>query len=151
MERPSPTDAHRLLHRFAGTWEGPEEIPGAPGGGAFQGRTTFRVDVDGLFILGEYEQRRDGAVSYRGHTVFGVDGATGEACWYWFDSTGMVPPAPSRGRWVGDTVTFEATFPQGAGRYTYALDGDRYRFTLAVAPDGKSFRNVMVGDYRKVG
>ena len=80
-----------------------------------------------------------------------MDGATGEACWSWFDSMGMVAPAPSRGRWVGDTVIFQFTFPQGAGRYTYALSGARYRFTLETAPDGQAFRTVMVGDDHKVG
>jgi hypothetical protein len=154
MDMPRPGDVHRKLHRFAGTWEGPEEMPGLPpgSGSTFSGRTTFQLAVDGLFVLGEYQQHRDGKPSFQGHTVFGVDATSGEVCWYWFDSMGFVPPGPSRGLWNGDTLVLTARFPQGEGRYTYELQGDDlYRFQLETSPDGAQFRTAMIGRYRKVG
>jgi hypothetical protein len=153
MELPKPSDEHRRLHRLAGSWEGPEETFGAPGSPAAPslGRTVFRVGIDGLNVIGDYEQIREGHVCYRGLTVFGVDGQSGEAVWFWFDSMGLVPQ-PSRGRWTGEALVLQATFPQGVGRYTYELVGpDRYRFTLETSRDGLEFRTQMRGDYRRVG
>jgi hypothetical protein len=153
-ERPRPTEAHQRLLRLAGTWEGTEDLspsPFGPGGPA-TGRTVFRAAVDGFYLTGDYEETKGGAVSFRGHSVFGVDGASGEVVWFWFDSMGQPPPAPSRGRWDGDRLVLHATFPQGKGRYTYALDGpDRYRFTAEVALEGKPFATFMTGDYRRTG
>jgi hypothetical protein len=153
MELPRPGDQHRLLHRFSGTWEGSEETFGAPGAppAVSTGRTAFRVGMDGLNVIGDYEQIREGRVSYRGLSVFGVDGGTGEAVWFWFDSMGFVPQ-PSRGRWSGDRLVLQATYPQGVGRYTYELTSpDRYRFVLETSRDGGEFRTQMRGEYRKVG
>lgn len=154
MEMPRPGDAHRRLHRLEGTWEGPEEMGAQPPGASaiYAGRTTFRAGVDGLFLLGDYQQHHDGKPSYRGHSVFGVDPVTGETCWYWFDSMAFVPAAPSRGSWSGDSLVLLARFPQGETRATYELQGtDGYRFHLETSTDGATFRTVMIGRYRKVG
>jgi hypothetical protein len=153
MELPKPSEEHRKLHRFAGTWEGAEETFGAPGAPAAPslGRTSFRIGVDGLNVIGDYEQIRGGQASYRGLSVFGVDGQSGEAVWFWFDSMGIVPQ-PSRGRWAGDALVLGITYPEGKGRYTYELVGsDRYRFRLETSRDGREYRTQMIGDYRKVG
>lgn len=152
MDLPKPGDEHRRLHRLAGAWEGPESTFGAGGAATpSTGRTTFRLGMDGLNLVGDYEQIRDGRVSYRGLSVFGVDAQSGESVWFWFDSLGLVP-APSRGRWAGDALVLGATFPQGVARYTYELVGaDRYRFTLENSRDGRDFRTAMTGDYRRMG
>jgi hypothetical protein len=152
MEMPRPGEAHRRLHRLAGIWEGAEEMHGLPPGqgGAFQGRHHHRVDVGGLYLLGDYQQQRDGKPSFQGHSVFGVDSGSGEVCRYWFDALGMVPAGPSRGAWNGDELVLLARFPQGVGRYRYTLEGeDRFRFQLESSLDGESYRTVMIGRYRK--
>jgi len=151
---PTPGEHHLRLHRLAGTWEGPESIspsPFGPGGPA-SGRTVFSIAAGGLFVVGDYEERKEGRVVFRGHSVFGVDPGSGETCWYWFDSMGAPPPGPSRGRWDGDRLVLRSRFPQGEGRYTYELLGsDAYRFVLETSRDGSTFHTAMTGEYRRVG
>jgi hypothetical protein len=150
---PQPTDEHKKLHVLAGSWEGEEKIspsPWGPGGPAV-GRFEGRVAVDGFYVVNDYVEEKDGRVVFRGHSVFGWDAAEKTYTWYWFDSMGMVPPAPSRGRWEGDTLTFASSFPQGQGRYTYRFEGSTaYTFTLQNSFDGgKTWNTVMEGRYRK--
>jgi hypothetical protein len=153
-EMPKPTEAHRKLMRLAGRWEGAETLapsPFGPGGPA-TGRTAFHPAVDGLFLLGDYEEEKGGRVVFRGHSVFGVETGSEEIVWYWFDSMGRPPDEPSRGRFEGDRLVLHATFDQGEGRYAYELIGDdRYRFTAEGSPPGGDFKPFVTGEYRRVG
>jgi hypothetical protein len=83
--------------------------------------------------------------------VFGWDAADKKYTWYWVDSMGGAPAAPSRGTWEGDTLTFESSSPHGRGRYTYRFEGDRtYHFRLENSfGGGKSFSLLMEGTYQR--
>jgi hypothetical protein len=153
MEMPKPTEEHRKLHVLAGDWVGDEKLspsPWGPGGDAV-GRSNIRVDLDGFFVVQDYVEEKDGRTVFRGHGVFGYDVQAKEYIWYWVDSMGFPPSAPSRGRWEGDTLTFKSTSPQGEGRYTYRFQGERsYHFRLENSFDGgKTFTLLMEGSYRK--
>ena len=74
MEMPKPTEAHHKLSALAGRWIGKEVMPPCPWdpkGGTAIGRCDNRVSVEGFVVLHDYEQERNGAVSFRGHGVFG--------------------------------------------------------------------------------
>jgi hypothetical protein len=153
MEMPKVGDAHRRIHRLAGHWTGEEKLapsPWGPGGPAL-GRTTNRVAVDDFFVVGDYEEEKDGHVVFRAHQVFGIDPQTQDVVWYWLDSMGMPPPQPARGTWTDEnTLVLQSQSPMGTGRYTFVFDGEkRYRFTLENSRDGKTFTEMMRGDYRK--
>jgi hypothetical protein len=153
MEMPKPTEEHRRLHVLAGEWAGDEILspsPWGPGGPAV-GHYTYRVDLDGFWVVQDYYEEKDGRVVFRGHGLFGYDAQTKEYCWYWVDSMGFVPAAPSRGRWEGDTLLFTSHSPQGQGRYTIRFSGERtYHFKLENSFDGgKTFNQVMEGTYHK--
>jgi hypothetical protein len=125
MQMPKPGPGHQKLHVFGGNWQGSETMlpsPFGPGGTA-TGRMSARVDIDGFFVISDYVQEKEGKVGYRGHGVYGYDPQTDEYTWYWVDSMGM-PSAVARGKWLGDTLTFEASYPNGRGRYTYRWQGD---------------------------
>lgn len=138
MEMPKPGPDHQKLYVFAGEWAGEERTmpsPMGPGGTA-SGTMRARVDIDGLFVISDYAQERGGVTTYRGHGVYGFDAATGEYTWYWVDSMGM-PSVPSRGRWVGDALTFESSHPSGKGRYIYRWEGsDKHHFRIENSFDG---------------
>src|SRR5713226_4309823 len=71
-----PTEQHRKLEKLAGTWVGEEKMypgPWDPKGGKAKSRQTARVDLDGFFVITDYQQERDGKTSYRGHGVYGYD------------------------------------------------------------------------------
>jgi hypothetical protein len=154
VDMPRPSKHHEKLHFFAGTWIGEEQLspsPWGPGGVAL-GRYIGRVDVDGFFLLQDYVEERDGRVVYRGHGVFGWDERDQTYTWYWVDSLGSAPSAPSRGRWVDDMLVFEHA-PVGAqrGRYTYRITGeDSYHFTIENSEDGgQTYRLFLEADYHR--
>jgi hypothetical protein len=148
---PKPTDEHRKLHAFAGEWEGEEKMSPTPWGpgGAATGRYRSRVDMDGFFVVQDYEQIKDGRVTYRGHGIFGIDG--GAVAWYWVDSIGQMPQAPARGAWAGDTLTLESSSPQGKSRYVLRLEGaGTLHFRIESSFDGgATFSPFMEGTYRR--
>ena len=150
---PKPSDEHLKLHRLAGQWEGKEILspsPWGPGGEAL-GRYQGRVDLEGFFVIQDYVEEKEGKIVFRGHGIFGFDATDKKYTWYWVDSMGSVPAQPSRGEWIGDTLTFESTFPQGRGRYTYRFEGaDTYHFRLENSFDGgQSWTKLMEGTYHR--
>jgi hypothetical protein len=151
---PKPDENHAKLQRLAGTWTGEEKMnpsPWGPGGTAI-GRYQCRMAVDGFFLIQDYVQETDGKPSYHGHGILGWDGEKKAFAWYWVDSMGQVPAAPSRGQWTGDTLVMEHE-PMGGrrGRYTYQFSGDAaLLFKIENSQDdGKSWQTFMEGKYRK--
>lgn len=154
MGMPEPSEHHRKLHVLAGTWIGEEHLSPSewgPGGIAI-GRYIGRVDVDGFFVIQDYVEEKDGRVVYRGHGVFGWDDQRKTYTWYWVDSLGMAPTAPSRGRWEGNTLVFEhdTSGPQ-RGRYTYRFeDEDSYHFTIENTQDGgQTWQQFLEAEYHR--
>jgi hypothetical protein len=155
MNMPKPNQNHEKLQKLAGTWAGEETMnpsPFGPGGTAV-GRYNHRIDIDGFYLLQDYVQEKNGKISYRGHGIFGYDSERKDFTWYWVDSFGMVPGAPSRGQWNGNTLVFEHE-PQGErrGRYTYELLGDTaFTFKIESSQDGgKSWQTFMTSHYKKL-
>jgi len=152
MDMPKPGPEHAKLMRFAGHWAGDEVLapsPWGPGGPA-SGATTMRVGLDGMALLQDYEETKDGAVVFHGHGVFVIDPHGSDVLWWWFDSMGFPPDGPARGRWDGDVLLFEKTTPMGEGRYRYEFFGDRYTFAMSNRFPGQSdFTEMMRGDYAR--
>ena len=97
-QMPKPTEQHLMLKKLEGQWEGKEKLspsPWGPGGEAI-GKSTGRIDLDGFFLVQEYVEEKDGRVVFRGHGIFGWDAADKKFTWYWVDSIGNVPAAPSK-------------------------------------------------------
>ena len=150
---PQPSENHRKLRALAGDWTGTETLspsPWGPGGSA-TGKMSYRVDLDGFFLVGDYVEEKDGQVAYRGHSVFGWDDKQQNYVWWWLDSMGSIPSAPSRGKWEGDTLTFESKGEQGESRYTYKFLGEgKYRMVLANRfPGQQDFTTFMEGTYTR--
>jgi len=155
MNMPSPNENHARLDRLVGTWTGDEKMNQTPFSAAATavGRYVHRRDLDGFFLLQDYQQERNGKISYRGHGVFGYDNEKKQYTWYWVDSFGMPPATPSRGQWDGDTLLFENQWGElQRGRYTYQFSGDdAFMFRLENTQDGgKTWLILMEGNYRKV-
>jgi len=153
MEMPKPTEEHRRLHALVGDWAGEEKLSPSPWGpgGAAMGRSKCRLDLEGFYVIQDYVEEKDGKVVFAGHGIFGYDAQSKQYCWYWIDSMGYVPAAPSHGQWEGDTLTFHSKSPQGQGRYTFRFEGERtYHFRIENSFDGgKTFTMLMEGTYRK--
>jgi hypothetical protein len=90
MDMPKVGPSHQKLYVLAGEWQGTETMmpsPMGPGGTA-TGTMKARVDIDGFYGISDYAQQRDGAVTYRGHGVYGFDTTTNEYTWYWIVGAG---------------------------------------------------------------
>jgi len=148
-----PTEQHRKLEKLAGTWIGDEKMypgPWDPKGGKAKSRYTARVDLDGFFVITDYQQERDGKTSYRGHGVYGYDANRKQYAMFWFDSMGPVSAEPAWGKWEGDSLTFESKSPMGQGRYIYKFNSDgTYDFRIENSQDGKTWMPLIDGKYRR--
>lgn len=152
MDMPKPGPEHARLAALIGSWEGEEQLqpsPWGPGGTA-TGRGVYRSVTDGMAIVQDYEEEKDGAIVFSGHGVFTIDPANGDVLWWWFDSMGFPPDGPARGRWDGDTLILNKSTPRGDGRYRYRLNGDRYEFSIENRfADQEDFSLFMQGSYER--
>ncbi len=153
MEMPQVTEAHKKVHVFAGRWSGDEKVhpsPFDPKGGAAVGRVENRVSLDGMCVLQDYEQKRDGQTTFRGIGVFRFDAQDGQYHLHWFDSFGMAPSDFTGGE-KGGVWSFKA--PSAMGGFTRCSFDFRkpgaYAFEMAVSQDGKQWFPFMEGNYRK--
>jgi len=151
MEPPRPGPEHARLSFLAGTWSVTERLHPSPWdaeGGTAEATLAARVALDGFAVVQEYEQRRGGRVSYRGHGVLTWDAREGCYLMYWFDTLGQPPAAPARGRFDGGRLVFEQPSPVGHARYTYdpVRDGE-FAFRVEHSHDGREWKPFVEARY----
>jgi len=153
MDMPKPGDPHKKLSALVGEWTGDEKLhpsPWDPSGGGARAQVTNRWIADGFAVLQEYEQSRDGQVTFRGHGVFWFDPRTEEYVMHWWDSMGGTA-GEYRGRFDGDRLVLGAAMPQGGhSRTSWLLTGpDAHDFLMEVSPDGEAWMPAMEGQYQR--
>ena len=152
MDMPKPTAEHHKLAAFAGSWIGEEILypsPWAPEKRQAIGRFENRMGLDGMHLVTDYEEERDGDIVFRGHGVYGWDARKQRYTMFWFDSMGL-SPHETLGVWDGDTLTFENQGEHGRSRYTHQIrDANSYRFTIENSRDGKDWSLMMEGTYTR--
>ena len=152
MEMPKPTEAHRKLEKLVGSWHGEETMhpsPWDPEGGVAQGQSEACLALDGFAVVVDYEQERDGVVSFTGHAVYTYDVA--ESCYvlHWFDCMG-VPPNVFKGEFEGDVLTLTTRDSTRLSRIIadYSEDG-LLRSAMEMSPDGENWSTLFEGEYRR--
>jgi hypothetical protein len=150
MEMPKPSPTHKKLELFAGTWAGEEKMhPSAwdPKGGVASASLASRVACEGFWVVGDYEQRRNGVVTFRGHSVFGCDDKSQEVVLHWFDSMGMGPDL-FRGKFQGQILTLTCKNQMGTHRLTYDFsEKGTLRSKMETSQDGKQWAAMFDGIY----
>ena len=149
MEMPRPSDAHRKLEKFVGNWVGEEKIapcPWDPQGGTAIGRVNNWLAVDGFVVVQDYEQERNGMVSFSGHGVFSYDANQNCYLMHWWDSMGM-PPNVFKGNFDGQTVTLTCDDGPMKSRATFTLGDNDYSFRMEMSQDGTNWMTFMEGTY----
>lgn len=154
MQMPEPTLQHRKLETFAGDWVGEETLhpsPWSPVVRSAIGRFSMRMAIDGMFLINEYQEEREGEVVFRGHGVYGWDAKRERYTMHWFDSMGG-SPNETLGVWTGNSLVFTNKSEQGHGRYTYIIhDADHIGFSIATSRDGQQWSPMMDGAFTRVG
>lgn len=153
MTSPLLTDAHRQLHRLAGTWHGDDTVAVTPfntNGGQATSLSLGRIALDGLVVIMDDEQSRAGQVIFRAHKIFGWDGRKQVYTFHFFDSDGANPPQRAEGHWVGDTLRFDQTTPFGLVRHTFAFTGDQaFTYRMETSETGRAWNLFWDGHYRR--
>ena len=152
MEMPVPTEHHAKLEMMAGQWRGTETMYPSqwdPKGGTATGRNDIRMALNGFAAVTDYEQERDGAITFRGHGVMTYDAA--EACYvlHWFDGIGS-PPEVFKGTFEGDVLTVSHGGPGMHARLTYDLSqAGILRSRMEMSHDGTEWATFFDCDYHR--
>ena len=150
MEMPRTTPGHVRMEQLAGHWEGEEQMPPSPWdpkGGTAIGRTRNRVALNGFAMLSDYEQERDGVITFSGHGVLTFEPKGGLYALHWFDCMGT-PPELFVGRFEGDRLTVAHGGPGMHARLTYDVtDPQRMRSKMEMSRDGVTWNTLFEGRY----
>lgn len=151
MEMPQPTPNHLRLEALAGDWEGEETMHPSqwdPEGGAARGRTRSRLALNGFALISDYEQERDGVITFTGHGVWRFDPREDRYELHWFDCFGA-PLELFHGRFEGDVLTVTHGGPMHA-RLTYDLSEPGQLISkMEMSEDGESWSTLFDGRYTR--
>lgn len=153
MEMPRPTEKQEKMHRLVGRWRGEEKLfpsPWDPEGGTAVGRVDNRCALDGFVVLQDYEQERNGAISFRGHGVFSWNSVQQCYIMHWFDSMGT-PVNEYKGDFEGPVLTLSCDMPQGGKSravFDFGPEG-KYGFRMEISQDGEQWSPFMEGLYSR--
>jgi hypothetical protein len=152
MDMPKPTEKHRWLERYAGKWQGKENMhPSAwcPTAMVAEGRMNNRVGLDGFVVIGDYEQLNGGQVCFSGHAVYTYDAKTDEYLLNWYD---VMNPACEvfRGRPNGESISFVSVGQMGHHRLTHDFGTTGVmKSKMEMSKDGTSWTTLFDGTYSR--
>jgi hypothetical protein len=145
MEMPTPTAEHRKLEEIAGQWEGEETMhpsPWDPKGGKAIGRIKSRIALGGFALINDYEQERDGKITFTGHGVFTYDTREKLYTLTWFDCMGVAPEV-FKGQFEGTILRLSHGGPGMHARITYDLSEPNHLLTsMEMAQDGVNWARL---------
>lgn len=150
MEKPLRTAEHKKLDELEGKWIGEEKIQGSPHASekSATGTFEFRGALDGLFTIVDYVEKAGEKTLLAGHGVIGWDAKKKNYTLHWFDTFGSPPGAPGTGQWDKDVLKFHQ---EGSGNTIFELVDGGLIFKIEMPVEGKGFKPIVVGNYRRVG
>lgn len=152
MNLPAPTEFHRKLLNFVGDWGGEEELHDDTQWavrGSLAGRSTVRVALDGLAVVADYEQSRNGRVTFRGHGLVTYDTEKASYVLHWFGRTGG-RILTLNGDFSGEVLTLAMALPPNHFRLSCDLvDTGQLQSRLERSDDGENWRLLFQGTYRR--
>jgi len=152
MGMPKPGPRHLKLEKLAGLWEGEETMHPSqwdPEGSMAKGRTLNRSSLNGFAIISDYEQLRDGVVTFTGHGVYSYDPKKELYRLDWFDCMGS-PPEVFTGRFDGEVLILGHGGPGMHARMTsdFSEAGVLYS-KMEMSDDGADWTTMFESRYRK--
>jgi hypothetical protein len=143
---------HLKLKKLVGNWEGEEKMHPSqwdPKGGTAVGRTKSRLALNGFALITDYEQERDGVITFTGHGVMSFEPKNELYTLHWFDCMGS-PPEVFVGRFDGDRLTVAHGGPGIHARMTYDLaDPQQMLSKMEMSPDAATWKTLFEGRYRR--
>ena len=149
---PKPGSGHLRLEKLAGNWVGEERMHPSqwdPKGSLAVGRTRSRLALSGFALISDYEQEREGVVTFSGHGVYTFDPKQELYTLHWVDCMGS-PPEVFTGRFTGDILTLAHGGPGMHARMTYDLsDPGVLVSSMEMSRDGAEWNRLFDGRYRR--
>ena len=152
MPMPTPAPGHKLLEKLAGDWVGEETMHPSqwdPQGGTAIGRNRHRIALGGFALVADYEQERDGVITFTGHGVYTYDPKADRHTLHWFDCMGS-PPEVFTGGFDRDVLTLAHGGPGMHARMTYDHSTpDVMSGMMEMSPDGEDWKVLFEATYRR--
>jgi hypothetical protein len=153
MDLPKPGPGHSKMQKLEGHWEGEEAMHASqwdPRGGIATGRSRFSLALNGFALINDYEQERDGVVTFKGHSVMTFDPKKGLYSLCWFDCMGS-PPEFFVGCFDDDVLTLSHGGPGMHARITYDLSDPQVMLSkMEMSQDGVRWNTMFEGRYRRI-
>ncbi len=152
MDMPKPSDGHLLLEKLVGSWEGEETMHPSqwdPQGGVAVGRNKNKLSLGGFALLSDYEQERDGTITFTGHGVYTYDSKEDQYSLHWFDCIGSSPEV-FVGGFDGAVFTLAHGGPGMHARMTYDLSiPGTMKAMMEMSQDGKDWKVLFEAVYKR--
>jgi hypothetical protein len=153
LAAPVALEEHRKLAAFAGEWTGEEMVYPSrwTAGGPATSKVSARIDLNGLYLIQDTRQTRDGKETFATHGVFTYDRDDRLYKLFWHDSLGYYPPSPASGGWSGKSLILVRGSLRGNARHVYeVIDDNSYNMKIQFSPDAEGWADVLTGVYRRV-
>jgi len=123
--------------------------PWDPKGGTAIGRITSRIALSGFALINDYQQERDGAITFTGHGVFTYDPKADLYSLVWFDCMGA-PPEIFKGTFEDDVLKLAHGGPGMHVRLSYDLTAPGYLvMSMEMSPDGAAWNRLFDGRLKR--
>jgi hypothetical protein len=107
--------------------------------------------LDGFAVVQEYQQKRNGQISFTGHCVMAYNAPANAYQMHWWDNMGT-PVNVFHGGFDGEALSLTCENAAGHSRCRFDLSRTRegrYGFLMEVSPDGQQWFPFMEGAYRR--
>jgi hypothetical protein len=121
-----------------------------PQGGVAIGRNNYKLSLGGFALLNDYEQERDGVVTFTGHGVYTYDPKEDFYSLHWFDCIGS-PPEVVVGRLDGDVLTLAHGGPGMHARMTQDFStSNTIKGMMEMSLDGNAWKVLFEAVYQRI-
>jgi hypothetical protein len=122
-----------------------------PAGGTAIGRNAIRSALDGFAIITDYEQERDGKITFRGHGVTTYDSATDRYVMHWIDVMSGPMMEVFTGTFDGDEMVLTNNGQPMAARLTWNLSRQGTMHSrMEMSQDGVEWATLFEAEYERV-
>lgn len=117
-------DIHPALTGLLGSWRGSTELASGPWGPerTVEAEVTYRRAAGGFAVVQSYRHVEADGSHFEGHGIFTLDPDHPDVFWYYVDSTGAPPDAPSRCTWHDGVLRVERRGSAGWTRHTIRVE-----------------------------
>ena len=106
--------------------------------------------LNGLALICDYEQERDGVITFTGHGVLMFEPKSETYALHWFDCMGS-PPEVFVGRFEGDVLTAAHGGPGMHARVTFDMtDSQQMQTRMEMSQDGAAWNTLFDGRYERI-